>query len=45
MAPPPADFPPRFPFWYTQLIECGIVLALAAVAACAACAVLRRRTP
>ncbi|WP_190136266.1 ABC transporter permease [Streptomyces longispororuber] len=39
------DFHPRSHFWYTQLIECGIVLALAAAAGCAAYAVLRRRTP
>lgn len=40
-----ADFHPRSHFWYVQLIESGIVLALAAAAAYAAFWVLRRRTP
>lgn len=40
-----ADFHPRSHFWYVQLIESGIVLALAAAAVYAAFFVLRRRTP
>ncbi|GHC59103.1 ABC transporter permease [Streptomyces flavofungini] len=39
------DFHPRSHFWYVQLIESGIVLALAAGAAYTAFWVLRRRTP
>ncbi|MEV8022585.1 ABC transporter permease [Streptomyces sp. NPDC086554] len=40
-----AEFHPHSHFWYVQLIETGIVLALAAAAAYAAFRVLRRRTP
>ncbi len=36
------DFHPYAHFWYVQLIETGIVLALTAGAACAAFRVLRR---
>ncbi|MDQ8704839.1 ABC transporter permease [Streptomyces sp. LHD-70] len=39
------DYHPRSHFWYTQFIETGIVLALAAAAVWAAFLVLRRRTP
>ncbi|GAA1938615.1 hypothetical protein GCM10009837_76020 [Streptomyces durmitorensis] len=39
-----ADIHPHSHFWYVQLIETGIVLALAAAAAYAAFRVLRRRT-
>ncbi|AZM54074.1 hypothetical protein DMA15_17090 [Streptomyces sp. WAC 01529] len=39
------DYHPRSHFWYTQLIETGIVLALAAAATYAAFRLLRRRTP
>ncbi|MEU5579386.1 ABC transporter permease [Streptomyces huasconensis] len=38
------DYHPRSHFWYTQLIETGIVLALAAAAIYAAFRLLRRRT-
>ncbi|MEU7584148.1 ABC transporter permease [Streptomyces sp. NPDC041068] len=38
-----ADFHPRSHFWYVQLIETGIVLALAAAATYAAFRLLRRR--
>ncbi|NBE50339.1 ABC transporter permease [Streptomyces boluensis] len=38
------DYHPRSHFWYTQFIESGIVLVLAAAAAYAAFRVLRRRT-
>ncbi|MDI3388946.1 ABC transporter permease [Streptomyces sp. B-S-A8] len=38
------DYHPRSHFWYTQFVETGIVLALAAAAAYAAFRVLRRRT-
>ncbi|MEU5954798.1 ABC transporter permease [Streptomyces sp. NPDC047525] len=40
-----AEVHPHSHFWYVQLIETGIVLALAAAAAYAAFRVLRRRTP
>ncbi|MFD0416913.1 ABC transporter permease [Streptomyces sp. NPDC127108] len=40
-----ADFHPRSHFWYVQLIESGIVLALAAAAVYASFWILRRRTP
>ncbi|MFM9368003.1 ABC transporter permease [Streptomyces sp. Da 82-17] len=40
-----ADYHPRSHFWYTQFVETGIVLALAAAAVWAAFLVLRRRTP
>ncbi|MFD5699621.1 ABC transporter permease [Streptomyces lasiicapitis] len=40
-----ADFHPRSHFWYVQLIETGIVLALAAAAVYAGFWLLRRRTP
>ncbi|MEV8317095.1 ABC transporter permease [Streptomyces sp. NPDC059900] len=39
-----ADYHPYSHFWYVQLIETGIVLALTAAAAYAAFRVLRRRT-
>ncbi|MDI3407433.1 ABC transporter permease [Streptomyces cavernicola] len=39
------DYHPRSHFWYTQFIETGIVLALAAAAVWAAFLILRRRTP
>ncbi len=38
------DYHPRSHFWYVQLIESGIVLALAAVAVYVSFRVLRRRT-
>ncbi|WP_069885128.1 hypothetical protein [Streptomyces luteocolor] len=38
-----ADYHPRSHFWYVQLIETGIVLALAAAAVYAAFRILRRR--
>ncbi|KUF19860.1 hypothetical protein [Streptomyces silvensis] len=40
-----ADYHPRSHFWYVQLIETGIVLALAAAATYGAFWILRRRTP
>ncbi|MFD9910111.1 ABC transporter permease [Streptomyces sp. NPDC059063] len=40
-----ADFHPRSHFWYAQLIETGIVLALTAAAVYASFWILRRRTP
>ncbi|MFF6867185.1 MULTISPECIES: ABC transporter permease [unclassified Streptomyces] len=39
------DYHPESHFWPTQLIETGILLALAALAACAAFRVLRARHP